>query len=235
VSELRAELRVLRESNSRLEHRLERLEGQAAVMSARPAPASAVSSSHAEGKGEARLTVPELAVVKLKPKADVPPKLDTTTAVVEPSPEVLEELAQVQSAPAPEKAEGGADPAMADGEYEAGLEALRTGNLAGGVGKLQRFTLEHPRHPKADNALYFSGIGLMGEESWAEAAKTFSQLLSQYPAGDAVVDGLLKLAECRTRLNQRKEAKALYVQLISQYPGTAAATQAESRLAQLSP
>jgi len=242
VTELRAELRLMRDAHARLEHRLERVEGEAAVRLARPvsvssaAVASPQSGARPDAKAEARLSVPELAVVKLRPKADAPPRLDTTTPVVEPSAEVLEELAQEQRrTPSREAGEGEADPAMADSEYAAGLEALRTGNLAGGVQRLQRFSLDYPRHAKADNALYFSGIGLMGEESWSEAAKTFLQVLSQYPAGDAVVDALLKLAECRTHLNQRKEAKALYVQLISQYPGTAAATQAESRLAQLSP
>jgi len=263
VTELRAELRALRETNARLENRLERLEGQAAVLSARGAsapassapgsPSPAAAAAKAEPRTE-KLEMPRLAVVKLMPKEEKDegeavlftnegsaPRLDTSTPVQEPSPEVLEELAQVRKAAAPAREEGaGPGPAVTAAEasvldrvYEAGLEALRTGNVAGGVGKLQRFALENPRHPKADNALYFSGIGQMGLESHAQAARTFEQLLSTYPAGDAVVDTLLKLAECRVRLNQKKDAKALYVQLISQYPGTAAASLAESRLGTL--
>lgn len=233
MTELRAEVRALRESNARLERRLERIEGEAAVLTARPA---AQAGAKPEAKGDGKLEVPELAVVKLKPKADPVPRLDVSTPVVEPSPEVLDELAQVRAAPAREREEGSqVDPALLDGEYEAGLEALRTGNVDGGVAKLQRFAQENPRHPKADNALYFSGLGLMGLEEFAQAAHTFEQVLSTYPAGDAVVDSMLKLAECRLRLNKRKDAKALYVQLISQYPGTAAASQAEARLASLTP
>jgi tol-pal system protein YbgF len=258
VTELRAELRALRETNARLENRLDRLEGQAAVLSARgaSAPASSAPASPPPAAAPARtekLEMPRLAVVKLMPKEEKDegeavlftnegsaPKLDTSTPVQEPSPEVLDELAQVRKVAAPAReggsATGSATPeelSVLDRAYEAGLEALRTGNVAGGVDKLQRFALENPRHPKADNALYFSGIGQMGLDAHAQAARTFEQLLSTYPAGDAVVDTLLKLAECRVRLNQKKDAKALYVQLISQYPGTAAASLAETRLGTL--
>jgi tol-pal system protein YbgF len=242
VAELRAEVRMLRESNARLERRLERMEGEAAVLTARPAaapaaaPAPAQATAPTSAKSQGKVEVPELAVVKLQPKAEPVPRLDVSTPVVEPSSEVLEELAQVREAPARERDEDSpTDPAMLDGLYEAGLEALRTGNVEGGVAKLKAFAQENPRHPKADNALYFSGLGLMGLEEYAQAARTFDQVLTSYPAGDAVVDSMLKLAECRVRLNQRKDAKALYVKLISQYPGTAAATQAESRLASLTP
>jgi tol-pal system protein YbgF len=251
MSELRAELRALRETNTRLERRLDRLEGEAAVLSARPAPppaASSASTSASPQKPKAeKLEMPKLAVVKLKPREEqdegeavlytnegTAPKLDTSTPVMEPAPEVLQELAQVRKAPAAGEGEPAVESSVLDRQYEGGLEALRTGNVAGGVLKLQRFAQENPRHPKADNALYFSGIGQMGLDAHAEAAKTFEQLLSAYPAGDAVVDAMLKLAECRMRLNQKKDAKALYVQLISQYPGTAAASQAETRLGSLS-
>ncbi len=37
------------------------------------------------------------------------------------------------------------------------------------------------------------------------------------------------------KLNQRDDARALYTRVITQFPGTAAATQAEQRLASLSP
>jgi TolA-binding protein len=50
-----------------------------------------------------------------------------------------------------------------------------------------------------------------------------------------VLDGMLRLAECRLKLNQREDARALYTRVITQFPGTAAATQAEQRLASLSP
>jgi TolA-binding protein len=44
---------------------------------------------------------------------------------------------------------------------------------------------------------------------------------------------MLKLAECRTRQSRARDAKSIYGELIQKYPGTAAASQAEQKLAQL--
>ena len=74
----------------------------------------------------------------------------------------------------------------------------------------------------------------MGLKDYAVAAKTFLRLIDNYPAGDAVLDGMLRLAECRLKLDQKEDARALYTRVITQFPGTAAATQAEQRLASLS-
>jgi tol-pal system protein YbgF len=125
------------------------------------------------------------------------------------------------------------DPDVLEVEYEQAVAALRTGNVEGGVTRLQRFADENPRHPRADNALYFRGLGQLGLSDYPGAADTFEALLKRYPAGDAVQDGMLRLAECRMRLKQAPEARELYTRLLTQYPGTAAASQAEQRLASL--
>lgn len=122
---------------------------------------------------------------------------------------------------------------MLDAEFDKAVNMLRTGNVEGGVEKLRRFADENPRHPRADNALYFSGLGQIGLNEFKGAAKTFERLIDKYPAGDAMLDGMLRLAECRMRLNQSADAKVLYTRVVTQFPGTAAATQAEQRLAAL--
>lgn len=250
LADLRAEMRALRENNHRLERRVESIEALQQVSGAPRATASA-SPNVAPARSEVPEAVPDLTVVKLKPKADPAPHIPTEVPVVEPSPEVLEALAQASSdasgdasalgdassdAPssgAPSSGGAAASGSAVDAEYDRGLEALRTGNVSGGVVKLLEFAEENPKHPRADNALYFAGVGQMGLEDYDAAARSFDRLLKQYPAGDAVVDALLKLAECRVRLNKPQEARALYGEVISHYPGTAAATQAESRLASL--
>ncbi|MFP2909178.1 tetratricopeptide repeat protein, partial [Pyxidicoccus sp. 3LFB2] len=125
------------------------------------------------------------------------------------------------------------DPDVLEAEYEKAVSLLRTGNVEGGVERLARFAEENPRHPRADNALYFSGLGQVGLREFKDAAKTFERLIHTYPAGDAMLDSMLRLAECRMRLNQAADAKALYTRVVTQFPGTAAATQAEQRLAAL--
>ncbi len=246
---LKAELRTMREQQARLGERLERLERTSAVSQARSAqaPASAAKApaaptTKAPAPASSSAEVPDLTVVKLKPKNDPAPPLPTKVAVVEPDQDDVE--AFVSASPESSGGSESSEPASAsaapvntaelDAEFEQGMSALRTGNVEQGVAKLQAFAEQYPRHPRADNALYFAGLGRVGLNDNEGAALTFERLIETYPAGDAVLDGMLRLAECRLKLNQREDARALYTRVITQFPGTAAATQAEQRLASLS-
>ncbi|MCP3101292.1 tetratricopeptide repeat protein [Myxococcus sp. K15C18031901] len=247
---LQAELRALRDSQTRLTERLERLEAHAAVERVRGSGAkgaSVVKEASVPTQETASLSsTPELAVVKLKPRYEPAPRLPTAVAVVEPDSEQMEMFispvsegaadsggATMVSSPRDADPADAPDPDVLEAEFEKSVALLRTGNVEGGVQRLRRFSEENPRHPRADNALYFSGLGQMGLDEFKDAAKTFERLIATYPAGDAMLDGMLRLAECRMRLNQAADARALYTRVVTQFPGTAAATQAEQRLAAL--
>ncbi|WP_375765948.1 tetratricopeptide repeat protein [Archangium gephyra] len=245
LAELKAEVRAMRETQARLEKRLERVELHASVSQSRASVAAAPAregstSAPPAAAASSGYSTPELAVVKLKPRNEPAPALPTRVAVVEPAPDDMEMF--ISSAPEEDAAPAAAqvsepseelDSAVLDAEFEQAVAALRTGNVEGGVTRLQAFAEEHPRHPRADNALYFSGLGQMGLKDHPSAVKSFERLIASYPAGDAVLDGMLRLAECRLRLNQKDDARALYTRILTQFPGTAAATQAEQRLASL--
>ena len=245
LAELKAEVRAMRATQARLEKRLERVELHASVSQSRASNAAAqardASTPAAPAAASSGYGTPELSVVKLKPRNEPAPPLPTRVAVVEPTPDDMEMF--ISSAPEGDSAPATADAsepqeepdsAVLEAEFEQAVAALRTGNVEGGVTRLQAFAEEHPRHPRADNALYFSGLGQMGLKDFTSAVKSFERLIAQYPAGDAVLDGMLRLAECRLRLNQKDDARALYTRILTQFPGTAAATQAEQRLASLS-
>src|SRR5438270_3477814 len=85
---LRAEVRLVREENGRLTKRLERLETMQAISAAsRGKVAASVSGAQ-----------PSLEVIKLKPRADAPPKIDTSKIVVEPDSDLLDRVrAQTQA------------------------------------------------------------------------------------------------------------------------------------------
>ncbi|MBM4378500.1 MAG: tetratricopeptide repeat protein [Deltaproteobacteria bacterium] len=220
--ELKREVRAQRENGRRLAERLDRLEASQAVLGAR-------ARAPEGGRPPAAPAVPELAVVRLKPKADPPPRLDTRKDVVEP-PEELDDALFASSPGGVAAEEQAADAALGDALFEDGLQALKTGNLEGGVQKLRGFVSQHPRHVRADNALYFVGVGLQGIEDLPGAAQAFQGVLDGYPAGDAVLDALLRLAACRSRMGQGAQARQLYGRIMSQYPGTAAAAQAQVAL-----
>lgn len=185
--------------------------------------------------GETRETPPEiptLTVVKLKPRGEPAPAIDARIRVVEPDLKTLSQLLSAADQDSPKPRRVVTDPSL-NAEFDEGIAALKTGNVSGGVAKLERFARDNPRHPKADDALYFSGIGLMGMADYANAARTFERLISAYPAGNVLMDAMLRLAECRVRLHRETDARTLYSQVVSRYPGTAAANQAEQRLASL--
>jgi tol-pal system protein YbgF len=248
VASLRAELRAMREQQARIGDRIERLERSNSVSRARssqpPASTAKSTAKSTQAPGaqapaatkptDQALAVPDLTVVKLKPKNEPAPALPTRVPVMEPD----DEQAELFVSSAPESSEPPSAPvntAALDAEYEQAMSALRTGNVELGVTQLRAFAEQNPRHSRADNALYFSGLGLIGLKDHASAATVFERLIESYPAGDAVLDGMLRLAECRVKLNQPDDARALYTRVITQFPGTAAATQAEQRLASLSP
>lgn len=236
--ELNAQVRAMRAEGGRLEARLERLEQQVAVSSSRGSvpvvKAKPATPVVAAPEKEATNALPSLTVVKLKPKKEAPPKINTEVAIVEP-PEGL--LAELKTAANDSKDNASDEPVsveIADEQYEQGVSALKTGNVEGAVKTLISFAGEYPKHPRADNALYFAGIGQMALKEYENAEKTFHDALARYPAGDTVLDSMLKLAECRFKLNRPQDARATWEKIVAGFPGTAAATAAQQRLASLS-
>jgi tol-pal system protein YbgF len=227
--ELLASLRALRAENGRIEARLDKLEADAKVAAAQtPRPATPVTSKRgpeAPVVKEPPNEMPALTVVKLKPKKEAPPRLATEVEVVEPAEAVITNVSDGGDELKPE-----ADEALVEQQYQAGLDALKTGNPEGGVAQLQQFAKDWPRHPRADNALYYAAVGLMAAREFKDAENVLEAAIRQYPAGDATVDSLLKLAECRARLNRHADARATWEKIVSTYPGTQAASTAQARL-----
>ncbi|MDP3502347.1 MAG: tetratricopeptide repeat protein [Myxococcales bacterium] len=239
-AELLASVRALRAENARIESRLEAMEAD--LKGARPAPRPAAASpkttpSSASGSTSAAPTasrddVPALTVVKMKPKKESAPRLSTEVEVVEPPVAIVDELAPAVELPA--DAPDATENAFLEQQYLLGVDALKTGNPEGGIAQLQQFAREWPKHPRADNALYYAAVGLMAAREFKDAETLLEQAIRQYPAGDATLDSMMKLADCRSRLNRQADARATWEKIVATYPGTQAATLAQSRLASAS-
>jgi TolA-binding protein len=226
VRTLQASVKQLQDENLRLLERVQSLETERAVARVGqqpPAPLLAAAPSTPSGS-----EVPTLAVVKLKPRADRAPPIDVQKAVQEPDAELVAALSR-STAPTNDAP----DATQLDGEFAQAQEALRTGNLGGGVERMTRFAEAYPKDPRADDALYLAALGELGQDEPARAAKLLETVLQRYPAGDVVQQAMLKLAECRVRLKQTPEARALLARLVTNFPGTPAASEAQARLARL--
>jgi TolA-binding protein len=226
VRTLQASVKQLQDENLRLLERVQALEADRAATHAAQQPLGpllAAAPSTATGT-----EVPSLAVVKLKPRTDRAPPIDVHTPVHEPDAELVAALSRSAAA-----GSDAPDATQLDGEFAQAQEALRTGNLSGGVERMQRFAEAHPKDPRADDALYLAALGELGQDEPGRAAKLLETVLQRYPAGDVVQQAMLKLAECRMRLKQPTEARALLARVVSSFPGTPAATEAEARLARL--
>lgn len=230
VRTLQASVKDLQDANLRLSSRLETLETEHAasrVGSAATASTLAAASAAAPAGSE----IPTLTVVKLKPRPDHAPALDVRTPVSEPDPELISAISRSSSQAPAEDAPP--DAIQLDAEFSLASDALRTGNLSGGVERMKRFADAHPRDARADDALYLAALGELGQDEPARAAKFLETVLQRYPAGDVVQQAMLKLAECRLKMKQAPEARALLARVVTSFPGTPAATEAEARLARI--
>lgn len=240
-AELLASVRALRADNARLETRLDRMEQEqkttrvmTAPRAATPSAPSAVSSGTtiaSANTAAAAPDLPSLTVVKLKPKKEAAPKISTEVEVVEPPAAILTN--ETVSAAENEQLDQ-MEAAAIEQQYQSGVDLLKTGNPEGGIAALQQFARDWPKHPHADNALFYAAVGLMAGREFKDAENVLEQTIRQYPAGDATLEALVKLAECRARLNRQADARATWEKIVANYPGTQAATLAQSRLASAS-
>jgi TolA-binding protein len=234
LTELTLSLRALRDENARLGGRIEKLERQLAVAPSMPRAARA--GAPPSGAYSSRTSIdalPPLTVVKMKPRKNAVPKMRTDVAVVEPSFDQFDELASPTTPPASPE-EDDTSNAVAETQFQRALDALRTGAVEEGVKKMLAFVSEWPKHARGDNSLYFAGVGQMKLGEFKQAEATLSRVQEAYPAGDAVVETLLLLGECRLKMNRIAEAKSTWEGIVAAYPGTPSAAQAANNLTSLS-
>ena len=85
-------------------------------------------------------------------------------------------------------------------------------------------------HPLAPNAAYWLAEVSYSQYNFNHAVLLFARVVERYPESGKAPDAMLKLAMCRDRLGQRKEALGEYRLLIERYPKSDAAAKARERL-----
>lgn len=119
---------------------------------------------------------------------------------------------------------------LADG-YDEALAALSRGDLAGGVAGLRRFLEDHPRDSRADNAGVALGDALRRQGHPEQALIAYEKVVTDYPAGDAVPEALLRYGETSLSLGRRAAARAAFQRLLDNHPASTFVSQARAHLA----
>jgi TolA-binding protein len=221
VEQLRAEVRALRADNERLREEVDALERRVDFLAAKRArPPEAPRADAAAPAAPAPVVPPDLAVVKVAPPkgARRAPPVPTSVAIAEPAPERIEALARP----------GGRElSAEAEGE----LSAARRKDGLDRAHALEDFARRYPRHPAADNALVEASAAYAGVAREEPACDLAARAVEDYPAGDAVSDGLERLAACEARRGDAAAETRLLRRLVTDFPRTPAAERAGARLA----
>jgi tol-pal system protein YbgF len=218
----------LQNGQDRLEERLVALE-----LNSRQHHQKKESASASEPSDPAR---PELAVVKLAPggsqDAEAPGRGEIDMPPADPPPESDDGPRPVLRASGHEqgrieerqgKKSRAKQTAEAAKQYKAALGLVRGKQYGPALHALAAFVKQHPDHPYADNALYWSGECYYAQGKYKQAAQTFRDLLHRYPAGNKVPDALLKLGMTEAQLGREHEARASFALLSQNYPSASAA------------
>ena len=142
----------------------------------------------------------------------------------------------VQAAPEPARGKRhrrrrSKDPVIA--AYDEAMELLRAGRHAEARKAFDRIARRHPRHPYADNALYWKGEAAYDAGDYEAALADFTAVVERYAGGNKAPDALLKIALCYQRLGRTREAVDLMTELIEAYPRAHAADVARLKLVEI--
>ncbi|HSM92696.1 MAG TPA: hypothetical protein VLT47_07365 [Anaeromyxobacteraceae bacterium] len=209
VESLRGDVTALQAQNDALSRRLDaatRRLDELAERSARAAPAPITSPARAAPASTVAAAPPEplvppnLAVVKVAPRAEPEPEplvlrapptrspraappLPTAVPISEPDPDRLEALAR----PAGRELSADADGELTAARRKGGVERAHA---------LEAFVARYPRHPSADNALVEGARDYLDAGRLDAACELARRVPEDYPAGDAVSAANEIVARC---------------------------------------
>ena len=123
------------------------------------------------------------------------------------------------------------DPASAEAEYQAALDALvERFEAADSARMFRRFIDTHPDSPLVPNAWYWLGESYYVTQNFELARDAFDTLLRDHPGSRKEADAMLKLGYSPIAMDDAGAGELTLRDLIGRYPGTEAAAKAESRL-----
>jgi tol-pal system protein YbgF len=114
--------------------------------------------------------------------------------------------------------------------YRQALIAYQEGKFRRASALFEAYYAQYPRHPLADNALYWTGECHYARKRYLKAIDTFKSVLKDYPDGGKVPDALLKTGYSYLALGDKTTGRRYLQEVIRQYPFSSAGAKAEERL-----
>ncbi len=114
--------------------------------------------------------------------------------------------------------------------YGQALAAYQEGKIQRASALFEAYYAQYPRHPLADNALYWTGECHYARKRYLKAIDTFKSVLKDYPEGGKVPDALLKTGYSYLALGDKTTGRRYLQEVIRQYPFSPAGAKAEERL-----
>ncbi len=117
--------------------------------------------------------------------------------------------------------------------FEQALNAFRSGQFSTAATQFQAFVTQYPASPYLNEAKYWLGNSMYGQQRYSDAVAVFQDLLHADPQGKRAPETMLGLANCQVELREIKTARVTLLRLIKAYPDSQAAAAAKDRLAKL--
>jgi tol-pal system protein YbgF len=117
--------------------------------------------------------------------------------------------------------------------YQSAFDLLRDSKYPESIAAFKKFMATYPDSAMADNALYWLGEAQYVTKDYPEALRNFRSMVEKFPQSRKIPDALLKIGFCNYELKNWSEAKTALNQVVQQFADTAAARQANQRLAKM--
>jgi TolA-binding protein len=223
------ELTELRAENARLNVSVQLLQVENRALHARPAPDACITVPP-EAATSAELAVsssgegaPVLAAREVGVPAAAPLGAATALPLLRARGQVESEargLTQPPDVDAPVLLSGGADAA----DFDAGREAHERGDHLRTESLLTRFLQLNPRHPFADDALFYRGQSRLARKQEAAAESDFRTLVERYPDEMDTPAAWLELGRILESRGDAAGARQAYMTILQKHAQSAAAS-----------
>jgi outer membrane protein assembly factor BamD len=102
------------------------------------------------------------------------------------------------------------DTLTADQLFERGMNALNARKWSVAIESFERFTLQFPTSPRAQEARYRLGEAFYGKKEFISSATEFSRLASDFPAGEFADDARFRVCDSYARLAPKPQLDPQY-------------------------